>query len=86
MSGLIDRMFQCYRRMVIPADAPAVQVEECRRAFFAGASTLFKLLTQHVSDGEDITEQDMRMMGDIQNELSAFGAQLDLDVLARTRQ
>lgn len=28
--------FASYRRDVIPNDAPPVQVEECRRAFFAG--------------------------------------------------
>jgi hypothetical protein len=36
----IQEEFDSYRKAVIPADAPLVQVVECRRAFYAGAQAL----------------------------------------------
>lgn len=33
----ISRQFMSYQDMVIPRDAPAVQLSESRRAFYAGA-------------------------------------------------
>lgn len=44
-----------YRREVIPADAPAVQIQECRRAFYAGAQAFLACLLAASADdvGED---------------------------------
>jgi hypothetical protein len=33
-----------YRRQVVPRDAGGVQVEECRRAFYAGAAALYAVV------------------------------------------
>lgn len=44
MSGTketVRAMWLEYRRAVIPADAPPVQIIECRRAFYGGAWALF---------------------------------------------
>jgi len=35
--------FKSYDREVIPKDAPVVQREECRRAFYAGARLMLSL-------------------------------------------
>jgi len=36
--------WKSYERDVVPPDAPAVQREECRRAFYAGAFAMFGLV------------------------------------------
>lgn len=37
MSGLLADAWASYRERVVPAEAGEVQVQECRRAFYAGA-------------------------------------------------
>ena len=41
-------MFAGYRAMVIPAVASNTQVNECRKAFFAGATCLFTLMLKKI--------------------------------------
>lgn len=45
----VRAMWQGYRRAVIPADAPPVQIIECRRAFYGGA---WALLTRLAANAE----------------------------------
>lgn len=40
MKGAIAAQWESYRSGVMPAAAPAVQVEECRRAFYAGNAAM----------------------------------------------
>lgn len=62
-----------YRHKVVPAGAGPVQVEECRRAFFAGAQHLFASIMTVLEPGAEPTENDMQRMDHINNELRAFG-------------
>lgn len=39
-AGRIERQWRSYRAEVLPANAPTVQMVECRRAFYAGAQAL----------------------------------------------
>lgn len=41
----IDKLWQSYRRDVVPADASPDQVEECLRAFMAGAGAMMTFIT-----------------------------------------
>ena len=41
MKREIEAAWAAYRRLVLPKDAGVIQVEECRRAFYAGAYTVF---------------------------------------------
>lgn len=41
---LMAEIFDDYRRNVIPADAKAVQITECKRAFYAGAVAVIGLM------------------------------------------
>lgn len=40
MSGLLADAWASYRERVVPAEAGEVQVQECRRAFYAGARAI----------------------------------------------
>lgn len=77
MSKRIATLFEGYRDMVIPADAGPVQVNECRQAFFAGATALFTLMMHSVEDGDEVTENEMATMEEIDAELREFGQQFD---------
>ena len=88
MSGPIARAWSSYRTLVVPADAGEVQVEETRRAFYAGAAVIFQGLKIWL-DGEDGTDEpseaDLAKMSEIQAEIDAFGLEIDLALLARGR-
>ena len=73
----IAKGWESYRRMVVPADAPPNQVEETRKAFFAGASILFEALMLALDPGDEPTEADLHTMADIQAEIDEFGQNLD---------
>ena len=68
----IAEKFSSYRRDVIPSDAPPVQIEECRRAFFAGAVSLYSIVMAGLSPSPGVTDDDMSFMEDIDAELKAF--------------
>lgn len=40
----VFEQWKSYERSVVPPDAPPVQREECRRAFYAGAAATFGLV------------------------------------------
>lgn len=73
----IESGWQSYRHMVLPADAPEVQVKECQQAFYAGAAILFQGLMTALDPGNEPTDRDMLRMANIQAELDEFGQQLD---------
>lgn len=52
----VAQSFATYRSQVIPHEATDVQVEECRRAFYAGA--YFLLLNVAHNIGDDTTSED----------------------------
>lgn len=57
-------------------DAPPIQRQEMRRAFYAGAQTFLGIMTGHLSETEDpdeVTEEDMNLLETLSNELEQFG-------------
>lgn len=69
----IAREWESYQQKVLPPDAGPVQIQECRRAFYAGARSLFTLLAVGVSPGMDEpTADDLNMMQEISDELDEF--------------
>lgn len=62
------------RLAAMPDNAPAVQLEAMRMAFFAGAQHLFSALISALDEGDEVTEADMRRMDLINAELQAFAA------------
>lgn len=68
----MQEQWQSYKREVLPSNAPAVQVQECRRAFYAGALAAF---TTYQELGDDSVSEDegVKVLADLIEELSDFG-------------
>lgn len=79
---LIEAGFVAMRHLAMRKDASELQVQEMRRAFFAGAQHLFASIMTVLDEGEDDepTDADMRRMDQIAAELERFRAQLERDL------
>lgn len=60
------------RFSALPLDAPKIQLEEMRNAFFAGAQHLLASLMAAMDPGDDPTGDNMARMDKIQAELREF--------------
>ncbi len=69
---LVAEQWDSFARTVVPKDAPAVQKQEMRRAFYAGAQCLLHSVMLALSADADPTEGDITMMADLERELSDF--------------
>lgn len=69
---LIEAGWVGLRMAAIPVDAPAIQLEEMRMAFFAGAQHLFSSMITILDPGEEPTDADMERLELINNELDKF--------------
>jgi hypothetical protein len=69
---IIEAGFMGLRIAVIPANAPDVQVEEMRMAFFAGAQHLFGAIMGILEPGSEPTDLDLKRMSAIHAELNEF--------------
>jgi hypothetical protein len=86
MDRPIKRLWNSYRELVVPADAPDVQLRETRQAFYAGAAALLTAVNECLLDpGDEPTAADLERMAKIQNELDEFGQQLDSRYLRSAR-
>lgn len=63
-----------YRRVVVPASAPLVQVQECQRAFYAGARALLHLMETRVLDADhtEVTDGEVDRLEQLEAEVLAF--------------
>lgn len=57
---------------VLPPDAGPIQIEETRRAFFAGAYTLFHRILGQLQPGEDATNADLNLLDVMHEELERW--------------
>jgi len=73
-----------YLDLVVPKGASDVQIAETRQAFFSGAAVLFEGIMRMLDPGLEETDADMQRMTDIQNEITAFGQELDKRILKLT--
>ena len=67
----IGEGWMTYINGVLPADAPQVQIDECRLAFFAGAAHVYGMLIsieEHGSEADGIAQ--LQQLG---QDLKAFG-------------
>lgn len=69
----VAELFESYRKHVIPPAASDVQVNESRRAFFAGVHVTLRVLLDHVG-GADVPEADgIALLESFEAECRAFG-------------
>lgn len=72
--GPLAREWASYRERVVPADASLFQVQECRRAFYAGARALYYTVMEGLTPGPDHTADDEALMLGLHAELEQFVA------------
>lgn len=82
MTDHLGAAWREYRLKVMPLDAPAIQAQECRRAFYCGAHALMGIVLHAVQGNptDEPTERDLALMDAIATEL----AQFERDVRAGT--
>jgi hypothetical protein len=69
---LVEVGIESLRFLVMAADAPEVQVNEMRMAFFAGAQHVFASIQSMFEPGAEATDNDVMRMSLIQIELEIF--------------
>lgn len=69
---LIEAGWVGLRLAAVPLDASAVQLEEMRNAFFAGAQHLFSSIMTILEPDAEPTDKDLERMTLIDKELRAF--------------
>lgn len=71
----VAQSFASYQAEVIPAGSPTIQIEECRRAFYAGAYfLLMQLATAITEDTPD--EEGIAALEELKTECETFAANL----------
>jgi hypothetical protein len=81
---LIEAGWVAMRLAAIPDNAPAIQLQEMRLAYMAGAQHLFASMIAILDDDREPTDADMARMDLIHKELEAFRSELELWV-AKTK-
>lgn len=76
----IEAAWDSYQEMVVPKNAGDAQIAETRQAFYSGASVLFQLIITSLEQVSEETEADLQLLTDIDDEITAFGQQLDRNV------
>lgn len=70
---LMAEQWDQFARGVLSPNAPAIQKQEMRRAFYAGAQAiLFRVIEAFAPDSEP-TAEDLQVMEDLHQELQDFG-------------
>lgn len=68
----VAESFETYRTRVLPRDAPPIQVDECRRAFYAGTYFMLMNLMANVGDESTSDEQGIAELEKLKAECEAF--------------
>lgn len=77
---LVEAGFVALRAAFIPSDAPESQVNDMRIAFMAGAQHLFASMMSIMEPGAEPTENDLRRMNLIFNELDRFTNEMKIHI------
>lgn len=73
---LMAEQWGIFSERVMPIDAPAIQKQEMRRAFYAGAQAILFRVIAAFSPETEPTEADLKVMDDLNQELNDFGQAL----------
>jgi hypothetical protein len=80
---IIEAGWMGLKIMAVADDAPPVQIEEMRNAFFAGAQHLFASIMHGLDPDKEPTETDMRRLDLIDAELRRFIAEYEAKLKGR---
>ena len=69
---LVEAGWLSFRIMAIAPNAPQIQLDEMRVAFFSGAQHLFGSMMSFLEAGDDVTEHDLKRMDQVHEELEGF--------------
>ena len=69
---LMAEQWDSFARAVLPKDASAVQLQEMRRAFYAGAQAILHGVIAALAPEAEPTDEDLHMMANLEIELSEF--------------
>jgi hypothetical protein len=69
---LIEKSWDSYKQLVVPGNASPVQIDETRKAFYAGAAGVLEAVLTCLGPGEEPTDADLKMMDSIKAEIDAF--------------
>ncbi len=71
----IKQEWELYKVVVVPAGASPIQLQETRRAFYAGAEAMTRLM--HAATTQTATEEEgMQAFAEIERELQDFTRQV----------
>jgi len=70
---LMAEQWDQFARQVLHPQAPAIQKQEMRRAFYAGAQAILFRVIQALAPESEPTAEDLQVMQDLEDELQAFG-------------
>lgn len=73
--------WNAFRKLVMAPDAPEDQVREMQIAFYSGAQHLFSTLNSILEEGAEPTENDMRRMTLISEELGRFTLAMSAELM-----
>lgn len=73
-SGTILAAWNSYRTKILPAVVHPIQLQECRRAFYAGGEMLMIAILRGLDPSPDAIQSDMDFIGALHDELHAFAA------------
>lgn len=72
----IKKLWDKYHAEAIPANAPLIQIVETRRAFYAGAASLFMTMIEETKQNEMDEEKGTIYLAEINAEIDQFGQDL----------
>jgi len=75
----VAEAFADYQERVIPTNAPHIQIDECRRAFFAGAYFLLMELATGIGDDSTSEEDGIVALEQLKMECEAFAVSVRND-------
>lgn len=74
MKRRLEEQWLKLRELAIPPDAPARQLIEMRRAFYAGAAAFFDIqLNAYDGSTPEPTDEDLQVITDLNDEMLQFG-------------
>jgi len=79
---LVNGGWEVFNRFILDPDAPKIQREEMRKAFFAGAQHVFMCLCSGLDPDEEPTADDMKRMELLEAELIEFGESFAAEIAA----